>query len=1477
MGWNLALANIHRSTWKGAPAYQETDLFVGIDGEVLQRKLNHQGTPESQRRNMLLGVALPEFFTATVWRSRIDTDFNRLEYWVPDSAETSATDFWVLYHPDGTVSLFGRNPPARLSNPQDPSQTAAWLLESSVSPTGEQIYYQYRSEDEQGCDPTETAAHPHATAQRYLSAVCYGNLHASRTLPGLCAIPPSHHWLFILVVDYGERSTALNTIPAWQATATWPSRPDCFSSYEYGFELRTRRLGRQILMFHRLATLADPNQAPGGDTPTLVMRMLLEYDERPSVSTLISVRQVAYEPEQAPQISTAPIKPVQTPTIRALPPLEFGWQVFTPPGGTAPSAPLWELREDLGQLNPQQPWQLIDLNGEGLAGVLYQDDRGWWWRAPIRQTSAITPADDSVNNAVTWSSATPLPKLPTLQESGALIDLNGDGRLEWVVTNLGAIEHYDRLPTHEWLHFTPLTALPIEYQHPHMQLTDLLGGRFTDMVLIGPRSVRLYANNRQGWDPGQTVAQSDHITLPIPGADPQALVVFTDIMGSGQQHLVRIRADGVRVWPNLGHGRFGSPLDIPGFTQPLATFHPNRVFLADIDGSGAPDLIYVQTHCLQIYRNQSGNRFAPPFEVPLPAGAHYDATCQLQIADIQGLGVASILLCVPHPTPRHWICHLTAHKPWLLNSINNNMGAHHTLHYRSSAQFWLDEKQAQPDVALPCYLPFALHTLSRQQIEDEITGNRLVHEFRYRHGVWDGRYREFRGFGYVETYDTNLSASQPTAPALTLASLSRAWFATGMPEVDQGLSQEYWQADTAAFARFSPRFTQGDGNDEHAITPDDDAAFWLHRALKGLALRQELYGVDASGQPHTVPYSVTENRLQARLLQRPIPAIAAAPTPAPTQRYSPASPPASTVRPIVVESRRYVYDQIAGDPQCQQDILLRSDAYGHPLQQMSIHYPRRPKPAKSPYPDTLPETLFDSSYDAQQQVLRLTLQQNSWHHLQDIASGVWLLGLAYGGRTDAWLDDPVKVPAAGITLETLQSTDNPIGNKIPSATTFIGQQLVWYLDANTQATQQAPAFPARVSFIETAILDENITRQLVNELTPERLQAAGYRTAPYLFVADGEEPLTLWVARHSHTEYAGATHFWHPTSFRQTLLTGAVTVTRDRHDCVITQYQDAAGLTTQAQYDYRFLVPVRLVDPNNNVHTTLLDALGRVISNRFRGTENGQPAGYSDTLFVPPETVDAALALKSPLPIAHCQIYIADSWMPTVDLEMIQRITGHDYPQRVQQQLIAAYVLTEDSKLRALAAQRPLSSEMTTWLVALRAAAVRLPPHALTLTTDRYDDDAAQQIRQQVAFSDGFTRLLQSSVRQVAGRAWQRTPDGGVVIGIDGDPQEAETNFRWAVSGRTEYDNKGQAVRTYQPYFLNEWRYISDDSARSDLYADTHFYDAIGRVYQVTTAKGWLKRTLFTPWFDVHEDENDTAAEVMANAAPPTSSHQQQS
>lgn len=1366
MGWSVGTLAVRRSTSLGVPGYTSDDEFLAPDGEVLVPILSDSTTPLVTTRDSLLGISLNANYRVTTYRSRVESDFSRLEYWQP-AASGEATDFWVQYSTDGQVHLLGYEAQACISDPAAASHTAQWLLNASVSATGEQIYYRYRAEDDANCNDDEKNAHPDATAQRYLSEAHYGNITAERAFPCLNdADALSAGWLFVLVFDYGERSTALADVPPFIASSAWRCRQDSFSGYEYGFELRTRRLCHQVLMFHRLTTLAADDT--GNDIPALVSRLVFAYQESPFVSLLTSATQMAFD-------NDSECTPV------ALPPQVFSWQTFSE---LASSQAEWQ-KVEMGNLNPQQPWQYLDLLGEGLAGLLYQDSGAWWYRSPVRNV-------DSENiNAVVWESPRPLPRLPSLQGSATLADLNGDGRLQWVVSAAGVNGYYDQnvdVPG-EWLHFTPLSALPVEYAHPRAQLADLIGRGFSDLVLIGPRSVRLYAGQGDGWELGQTVLQSGGVTLPIPGADAKTLVAFSDALGSGQQHLLQVRAEGITCWPNTGQGRFGQPLTLPGFSQPAQIFNPDSVFLADIDGSGTTDVIYAHADRLEIYRNQSGNGFAPPFVVNLPDGVRYDRTCQLQVADVQGLGVASVLLSVSHLSPSHWVLNLSEDKPWLLSAVNNSMGAHQKLHYRSSAQFWLDEKADARKNGNPvpgCYLPFPLHTMWRTDSLDEITGNRLVSEIRYRHGAWDGREREFRGFGYVEVQDTDIMAAQGDAGNIAPPTLTRTWYATGIGNVDDSFAAEYWAGDDAAFSALPPRYTLGYGEEE-VVCPSEtrsSLAFWLARAVKGTVLRSEVYGLDGSEQSH-VPYNVTQSRPQVRLIS----ALGAMPV----------------VWPSVIEQCSYHYERVAADPQCAQTITLYSDEFGLPLHQVSVNYPRRPAPADSPYPATLPETLFASSYDSQQQVLRLTLSRNSWHNLASLEAGEWLLGLPDASRHDALTFNDDKVPDKGFTIEVLTRADSLIGEAQPRV--FGGQQQVFWLDKNNQPSCLECAFPPRQAYTEAAEFDESMVQAMSvsfeNMDFPNELARAGYLPTEHLFARLEEAGKTLWAVRSGTTDYGDSAQFWRPMAYRASPLTGCNTLTWDAHYCVVTQHDDAAGLTVSAQYDWRFLAPVRINDVNDNVHEVTLDALGRVTSSRFFGTENGHLTGYSNTSFQCPSDADGALALTAPLPVAQCYLYITDSWM--------------------------------------------------------RAGQEKMPPHVVMLSTDRYDADPGQQIQQQVGLSDGFGRVLQAAVRHEAGEAWLRAEDGHLTMGENGMPVTTVTDFRWAVSGRTEYDNKGQAIRTYQPYFLNDWRYVCDDSARQDLWADTHHYDPVGRVTAVTTARGYLRRTLFTPWFSVQEDENDTA------------------
>lgn len=231
-----------------------------------------------------------------------------------------------------------------------------------------------------------------------------------------------------------------------------------------------------------------------------------------------------------------------------------------------------------------------------------------------------------------------------------------------------------------------------------------MGEGLGDLALIGPRSIRLYANQREkGFAAAREVPHDgDDDALPVLTASPSELVAFSDLLGSGQQHLVRIRHNEVKCWPNLGRGRFGKGimLDFPGLAH--QTFDASRIRFADLDGSGATDLIYLQADQALVFMNRCGNGFAPAVALPWPEGLRYDRLCQVNIADLQGLGCSSLILSVPYLTPaQHWRYDFVREKPYLLTGTHNNMGAAHSITYRSSAQEWLDEKAARVKARAP--------------------------------------------------------------------------------------------------------------------------------------------------------------------------------------------------------------------------------------------------------------------------------------------------------------------------------------------------------------------------------------------------------------------------------------------------------------------------------------------------------------------------------------------------------------------------------------------------------------------------------------------------------------------------------------------------------------------------------------------------------------------------------------------------------
>ena len=169
--------------------------------------------------------------------------------------------------------------------------------------------------------------------------------------------------------------------------------------------------------------------------------------------------------------------------------------------------------------------------------------------------------------------------------------------------------------------------------------------------------------------------------------------------GDGMTDIVRIRNGEVCYWPNLGYGKFGKKIGMdlaPVFDHPEA-FNPAYIRLADIDGSGTTDIIYLGKNKFSCWMNLSGNSFrARAFEIDSFPEIHNHA--KISVTDLLGNGVACIVwssnLSKDTHAPLKYIDLMGGKKPHIMVSYKNNLGKEVLLAYKPSTKFYLEDKEA---------------------------------------------------------------------------------------------------------------------------------------------------------------------------------------------------------------------------------------------------------------------------------------------------------------------------------------------------------------------------------------------------------------------------------------------------------------------------------------------------------------------------------------------------------------------------------------------------------------------------------------------------------------------------------------------------------------------------------------------------------------------------------------------------------------
>jgi RHS repeat-associated protein len=878
-GMQIALSSVSRATNRHLPRYDGSDTFT-LDGELLVPASTALQTRSVGGHD----------FTVACYRPRLEEAFQRIEYWRPVSG---GPGFWRTLSCDDEIAIYGSAAEARIADPADPSRIFEWLIEAHFDPRGEAIRYRYKAEDDAGVPVTDSERGRSRDANRYPARISYGNL--APFAPADPLTLPDGPFLFDVLFDYGEYCIRPDNDTPATPVQKWTCRLDSFSNYSAGFERRTHRLCRHILVVHHF------RQELGTDD-AVVKVMALDYDETVYDARLVSVRAEGwwYQANRRQGEHYA----VKTP-----PPFLLKWTELSK---ARPEFATLEIAAGTGlpRFGEPPPYALVDLDGCGLPGVLYADGATTAYVTP-----ALTSAD--VNAALIYGS-TPLPAFPIeriASEGVALADLDGSGRLSLSISAPPLAGFYPRAEDGGWQPFRAYPFALTDAPAPQVKFVDLTGDGRSDRLRVCSDELTYNPNlGPCGFGSLQRRQRAEGLPVTAP-PPPNEDVRFADVLGGATVPAVLLRSGSLRCWPNLGYGRFGAPIDLAAPALP-PSIGPDRVLLVDLTGAGYDDFVIALTDRLVIHRNQSGNGFATDaIEVMLPAPLR--SMSQLRSADMAGLGCQALVFTSDDLQPQHWVLDIAGgRRPGLVAAVDDGQGYVVRIAYASSARFQLlDRLEGRPWITT---LADPVFVVASVEHVDEIGGVTRVKDYRYSHGYYDPVEREFRGFGLIEIRERDAprpSAAQSVGDAPPL--LVREWYHTGATRtgesIEEAFANEYWHGDECAFPMPPSCFDWGQ------ISPDAETWRQAVAALAGTRLRRESFAV---GDP-AAPFSVEASNALVRLEQPRIGDQAAV---------------------FLVTRREQVtslYDGEAADPRVTHDINLEIDCWGDVALACQVAYARR--------------------------------------------------------------------------------------------------------------------------------------------------------------------------------------------------------------------------------------------------------------------------------------------------------------------------------------------------------------------------------------------------------------------------------------------------------------------------------------------------------------------------------------------------------